>query len=93
MSGPAIHPIAVRMVHEVYESIARDAGIPIIGLGGVMNWRDAAEFILAGATAVGMGTALFVNPRLPLKVASGLSKWVKSQGCTSISELVGQVEI
>jgi dihydroorotate dehydrogenase (NAD+) catalytic subunit len=92
LSGPGIHPIAVRMVHEVYDGVAREAGVPIIGLGGVMTWRDAAEFILAGASAVGMGTALFVNPRAPLKVARGLAKWVASQECASVRELVGQVQ-
>lgn len=92
-SGPGIHPIAVRMVHDVHRSVARDAGVPIIGLGGVMRWEDAAEFILAGATAVGMGTALFVDPRLPLKVVRGLERWVRQQGCRNISNLVGQVEM
>ncbi len=92
LSGPAIHPIAVRMVHEVYDAVARDAKVPIIGLGGVMHWRDAAELVLAGATAVGMGTALFVNPRSPIKVAGGLAKWVRRQGCASINELTGQVQ-
>jgi dihydroorotate dehydrogenase (NAD+) catalytic subunit len=91
LSGPAIHPIAVRMVHEVYRAVAREANVPIIGLGGVMHWEDAAELILAGATAVGMGTALFVDPLLPGKVARGLESWVAQQGCKSISELVGQV--
>lgn len=92
MSGPAIHPIALRMVSEVYRGVARDARVPIIGLGGVMTWEDAAEFVLAGATAVGMGTALFVDPRLLPKVARGLEKWITKQGCTSISELIGQVK-
>ncbi len=91
LSGPAIHPIALRMVHEVYHGIARDAGIPIIGLGGVMNWQDAAEFILAGTTAVGMGTALMADPQSPRKVVKGLKKWVNRQGCASIKELIGQV--
>lgn len=91
LSGPAIHPIAVRMVRDVYGAVARDANVPIIGLGGVMMWQDAAEFILAGATAVGMGTALFVDPTLPVKVARGLEKWVAAQGCASVSELIGQV--
>jgi dihydroorotate dehydrogenase (NAD+) catalytic subunit len=91
LSGPAIHPIAVRMVHEVYRSVAKSANVPIIGLGGVMTWKDAAELILAGASAVGMGTALFVDPTLPRKVARGLEQWVARQGCASISELVGQV--
>ena len=89
LSGPGIHPIVVRMVHDVYLGAAREAGVPIIGLGGVTNWRDAAEFILAGATAVGMGTALFIDPRAPLAVVDGLDRWVARQGCRSITELVG----
>lgn len=93
MSGPAIHPIAVRMVSEVHRRAARDAKIPIIGLGGVMTWEDAAEFVLAGATAVAMGTALFVDPRLLPKVARGLENWVRRQGCASISELIGQAKM
>ena len=92
LSGPAIHPIAVRMVNTVYESVARDAGVPIIGLGGVMNWKDAAEMILAGATAVGVGTALFVDPAAPRSIVRGLERWVRRQGCESVGELVGQVE-
>lgn len=93
LSGPAIHPIAVRMVSEVYRGVARAANVPIIGLGGVMNWKDAAELILAGATAVGMGTAIFVDPILPGKVARDLDAWVKRQRCASINELVGQVKL
>ena len=93
MSGPAIHAIAVRMVSEVFCGVAREANVPIIGLGGVMTWEDAAEFILAGATAVGMGTAMFVDPRLLPKVARGLEKWAAKQGCASVSELVGQVKM
>jgi len=92
LSGPAIHPIAVRMVHEVYKKVAKPAGVPLIGRGGVMSWQDAAELILGGATAVGMGTALFVDPRAPLAVIRGLEKWVKRQGCGSIMDLVGGVE-
>ena len=92
LSGPAIHPIAVRMVHQVYRDVARTAGIPIIGLGGVMTWRDAAELVLAGASAVGMGTALFVDPRSPVKVLKGMAAWVTRQGCASLGELVGRVE-
>lgn len=92
LSGPAIHPIAVKMVHDVSVSVAKPADVPIIGLGGVMTWQDAAEFILAGATAVGMGTALFVDPRLPEAVVKGLRAWVKRQGCASVGELVGKLE-
>lgn len=89
MSGPAIHPIAVRIVHEVYRAVGRTSGKPIIGLGGVMRWSDAAEMILAGASAVGMGTALFADPRSPLKVRDGLARWVSQQGVAAVSELVG----
>jgi dihydroorotate dehydrogenase (NAD+) catalytic subunit len=91
LSGPAVHPVAVRMVHETYRAVARDAGVPIIGLGGVMDWRGAAEMILAGASAVGMGTALFVDPALAVKVPRGLARWVDRMGCASVGELVGQV--
>lgn len=93
LSGPAVHPIAVRMVHEVYRGVARDAKIPIVGLGGVLHWEDAAELILAGASAVALGTALFVDPRRPRRIVDGLSRWVEEQGCRSISELVGGVRL
>jgi dihydroorotate dehydrogenase (NAD+) catalytic subunit len=89
-SGPAIHPIAVRMVHEVYRDVAHSARIPIIGLGGVMNWRDAAEMILAGASAVGVGTILFADPGAPRRMLRGLSRWARAQGCANVSDLVGK---
>ena len=89
LSGRAIHPIAVRVVHEVYQDVAKQSGTPIIGTGGVMEWEDAAEFVLAGATAVGIGTASFVNPKIATKVATQLQKWVERQGCDSIQELIG----
>lgn len=79
LSGPAVHPIAVKLVHDCYRTIAKDSGTPIIGIGGVLSWEDAAEFILAGASAVEMGTSLFVDPRSPLKVAAGLETWVRAQ--------------
>lgn len=91
MSGQAIHPIAVRIVHEVYQDVAKDAGIPIIGTGGVMCWQDAAEFILAGASAIGIGTALFVDPAIAPKISRKLETWVGQRGCTAISELVGVI--
>ncbi|MEM7229657.1 MAG: dihydroorotate dehydrogenase [Planctomycetota bacterium] len=90
LSGPSVHPIAVRMVYDVYHGVARDAGVPIIGLGGVLGWDDAAEFILAGASAVGVGTALFVDPRLIKRIVNGLDAWVERQGCANITELIGQ---
>ncbi len=93
LSGPAIHPIAVKLVHDAYRGVCKDTSTPIIAIGGVLTWEDAAEFILAGATACEMGTALFADPRSPLKVAAGLEKWVASQGVPSISQLVGAVDL
>jgi dihydroorotate dehydrogenase (NAD+) catalytic subunit len=93
VSGPGIHPQAVRLVAEVYQGVAREAGKPIIGVGGVSRWQDAAEFILAGATAVGVGTALFADPRTTRRVAKGLRQWLGRQGASSIGELVGQAKL
>ncbi len=98
LSGPAVHAPAVRGVWEVFNRYGRDLRgpgrhLPIIGLGGVMSWRDAAEFILAGACAVGMGTALFADPRAPLRVVRGLEKWVARQRVSGISELVGGLRV
>jgi dihydroorotate dehydrogenase (NAD+) catalytic subunit len=92
-SGCDIHPIATRIVHEVYRDVAKEAGVPIIGTGGVMNWKDAAEFILAGASAVGIGTASFVNPTIAPKIAKNLSAWVGRHGCANVDELVGAMKI
>lgn len=93
LSGPAIHPLAVRMVYDVYHEVAQPAGIPVLAYGGVMKWQDAAEFILAGATTVGMGTALFADPTSPLRVIDGLSRWSRRQGVADVTELVGQGRI
>ncbi|MCC7390530.1 MAG: dihydroorotate dehydrogenase [Phycisphaerales bacterium] len=92
LSGPAIHPVAVRLVYDAHRLVCRDAGVPIIGVGGVVAWDDAAEFILAGATAVGIGTGLFADPRLPIKIARGLAKWAASHGET-VGGLVGGVRL
>ncbi len=100
LSGPAVHAVAVRVVHEVYRKFAKDAdhprggkGVPILGVGGVYSWQDAAEFILAGASAVQMGTALYADPRSPLAVVKGLEQWVRRSGRSDIRELVGAVEL
>jgi len=93
LSGPGIHPIAVKLVHDAYVGICKETATPIVGIGGVTDWEDAAEFILAGATAVEMGSALFADPRAPVRVAKGLARWARSQGCTSLRELVGAVEM
>jgi dihydroorotate dehydrogenase (NAD+) catalytic subunit len=92
LSGPGIHPIVVRIVREVHRQVASSAGVPIIGLGGVLDWRDAAELVLAGATAVGVGTALLVDPGCPRRIALGLDAWCARQGVRSIGELVGAIE-
>lgn len=93
LSGPALHPISLRIVHTVYRDVSRDAKVPIMGVGGVMTWRDAAAYILAGATAVQMGTMLFADPRAPIKVAAGLAKWAKRHGVARVADLVGQVQL
>lgn len=93
LSGPAVHPIVVKIIHDCYRAVCRDSNTPIIGIGGVMNWEDAAEFILAGATAVALGTALFADPRSPARVVRGLQAWARDQGAASIADLVGRVRL
>jgi len=93
MSGPAVHPITVRLVHLVYRGFARDAGVPIMAAGGVTRWEDAAEFVLAGASCVQIGAGSFADLRVPKKVVKGLDKWCLKQGAGSIGELVGGVEL
>lgn len=93
LSGPAIHPIVVRLIHQAYVGVARETDTPIVGVGGVRAWPDAAQFILAGASAIEMGTAQFIHPRLAEKVGKGLAGWVRSQGVSSLSDLVGAVRV
>jgi dihydroorotate dehydrogenase (NAD+) catalytic subunit len=92
LSGPAIKPVAVHMVHRVYCEVACDAGVPIVGMGGIQNWRDAVEFFLAGATAVAVGTILFVDPTVPNRICEGLTEYLTQKKLTSIRELVGRVQ-
>jgi dihydroorotate dehydrogenase (NAD+) catalytic subunit len=93
LSGPAIKPIAVHMVSRVYRTVARAAGVPIIGMGGVQTWQDAAEFVLAGASAVAVGTALFVDPATPNKIADGLAEYLQKMKAERLSDLVGALEL
>lgn len=93
LSGPAIKPIALHMVSRVYRNVARSAGVPIIGMGGVQTWQDAVEFLLAGASAVAIGTALFVDPATPNKICQGLSDYMQRMKIERISDLVGALEL
>ena len=93
LSGPAIKPIALHLVSRVYRSVARAAGVPIIGMGGVQTWQDAVEFILAGATAVGIGTALFVDPAAPNKICDGIREYLEQSHVNKLSDLIGTLEM
>jgi dihydroorotate dehydrogenase (NAD+) catalytic subunit len=88
LSGPAIRPIALLKVHQVYE-VAAPHRIPIIGQGGIVSANDALEFLLAGASAVGIGTALFYEPLVCKSIKEGISAYLRAQGVASVSELVG----
>jgi dihydroorotate dehydrogenase (NAD+) catalytic subunit len=88
-SGPAIKPVALRMVWQV----ARAVDLPIIGIGGIMNATDALEFILAGASAVQVGTASFINPSAAQDIAAGMEAWLAENGVESIKSLIGALEI
>jgi dihydroorotate dehydrogenase (NAD+) catalytic subunit len=90
LSGPAIKPLAVHLVHRVWREVARGADVPIIGIGGIRDWRDAVEFLLAGATAVAVGTALYVDPSAPNRIAEGLAAYLSRRGLGSPAELVGR---
>ena len=87
MSGPAIHPIAVRMVYQVAQAV----NLPLIGMGGIASANDAIEMILAGATAVSVGTANFVDPCTTIKVVEGIESYMRKYGVKDIKELVGAV--
>ncbi len=87
-SGPAIKPVALRMVWQVAQAI----GLPVIGIGGIMTATDALEFILAGATAVQVGTASFINPRASQEIADGMEAWLAENGVESVRSLIGALE-
>jgi dihydroorotate dehydrogenase (NAD+) catalytic subunit len=89
LSGPAIKPIAVYLVNKVYREVARDRGIPILGMGGIRTASDAIEFIIAGASAVAVGTASFVEPACAVKIIEGIKKYCDRHKITHIKELVG----
>ena len=88
LSGPAIKPVAVRMVWQVAQAVK----VPVIGMGGIMSAEDAVEFFLAGAQAVSIGTANFVDPRSSVRIAAGIEDYLVKKGLTHISELVGKLQ-
>ena len=87
MSGPAVHPVAVRMVWECAQAVS----IPLIGMGGIRSTEDALEFMLAGATAVAVGTANFIQPDITAEIVDGMETYVREQGLSSIREIIGAV--
>ena len=85
LSGPAIKPVALRMVWQVAKAVK----IPVIGLGGIMTATDAIEFMMAGATAIEIGTANFIDPAVTIKVRDGINDWLDRHGCKSVQEIIG----
>ena len=92
LSGPAIRPIAVYLVNKVYSEVAKAGGIPILGLGGIRTAADALEFIIAGATAVAVGTGTFVDPACPAKIVGGIKDYCSRHRVRDIRELIGSLE-
>ena len=88
LSGPAVKPVAVRMVWQV----AKAVGIPVVGLGGISNAKDAIEFLMAGATAIEIGTANFLDPAVSIKVRDGIDAWLDAHGCQSVEDIIGVVD-
>jgi dihydroorotate dehydrogenase (NAD+) catalytic subunit len=91
LSGPAIKPIAVHLVNKVYNEVTKDHGIPILGMGGIRTASDAIEFIIAGASAVGIGTANFIEPNCSVKIIEGIKQYCISHGISNIKELIGSL--
>ena len=87
LSGPAVKPVAVRMVWQV----AKAVGIPVVGLGGISTAEDAIEFLMAGATAIEVGTANFIDPTVTIRVRDGINQWLDDHGCKNVNEIVGVV--
>lgn len=87
LSGPAVKPVALRMVHQVSKAVK----IPVIGLGGICNYRDAIEFFMAGATAIEIGTANFLDPAVTVKVRDGVNQWLDDHGCKNLQEIISVI--
>ena len=88
LSGPAVKPVALRMVWQV----AKAVGIPVVGLGGISSAKDAIEFLMAGATAIEIGTANFLDPAISIKVRDGIDAWLDAHGCQSVEEIIGVID-
>ena len=88
LSGPAVKPVALRMVWQV----AKAVGIPVVGLGGISSAKDAIEFLMAGATAIEIGTANFLDPAISIKVRDGIAAWLDAHGFQSVEEIIGVVD-
>ena len=86
LSGAAIRPVGVRMVYQVAQAVS----IPILGMGGITNWRDAIEYMLAGAQMVAVGAANFRDPMVPLKVLEGMEEYCEAHGIADINEIIGK---
>jgi dihydroorotate dehydrogenase (NAD+) catalytic subunit len=89
LSGPCVKPIALRMVWQTYNAVK----IPIIGLGGISNWKDAVEFILAGSSAIQIGTYNFVDPAISVKTVEGINDYLDKHGFKSVTEIIGALEV
>lgn len=89
LSGPAIKPVALRMVWQVYHAVS----IPVIGMGGIMNATDAVEFILAGSSVVQVGTAIFIDPVVPIRIIDGINHYLDAHQCKSIYDIIGSLQI
>ena len=87
LSGPAVFPVAVRMVWQAASRVK----IPVVGLGGIATWQDAVEMMLAGASALQIGTVLFTDPMAPVKITEGMNRFLDEQGIHSVTELTGAV--
>jgi len=92
LSGPAIKPVALLKVHQVYQ-VCRDHGIPIIGQGGITTPEDAIEFLIAGASAVGVGTALFYDPLICKKINTGIAGYLDRHGLATVEQLTGSLRL
>lgn len=85
LSGPCVKPVALRMVYQVAKAVK----IPVVGLGGISSAHDAIEFLMAGATAIEIGTANFLDPAITVKVKDGINEWLDAHGCSSVQEIIG----